>query len=542
MNTMNTEAPRPRRAGSIYLEPCREGVIDSVMPCPEAVDATRRRGGIVLATAILGSAMAFIDGTVVNVALPIIQSDLGAGTSALQWIVESYALLLAALLLVGGALGDHFGRRRIYLIGIVIFGLASLACGLSSTTEALIIARAVQGVGAALLVPGSLALIGANFPPEKRGAAIGTWSAATAITTALGPVLGGWLAQAWSWHWIFFLNLPLVGAVLVLGLWGVPESRNEEDQAPLDWLGAGLSVAGLGGLTFGLIEASRLGLGDPLVYGSGLAGLGCLVLFVLQQIRRQNGMVPPALFRSRAFTGTNLMTFLLYMALSGVLFFLPLKLIQVDGYSAPGAAAAFLPFVVIMFFFSRYAGRLMDVVGPRLPLVAGPLVTTVGFVLLGILAGKASYWLGTMPAILVVGAGMTLTVSPLTATVMGSVSDSLAGTASGINNAVSRVGALIAIALFSLIVIEVSSTLLMTDLRAALPDLGDDVLRKVTLVFGSVEVPASLLEYKGPIEDAGRMAFLQGFQAVCALAALFSLLSAGLAARFLPSGNGFTTG
>ncbi len=521
------QEPPSRAEGTIYTEPCREGVIRGIAPCPEAARAS---GFWVLAATILGSAMAFIDGTVVNVALPIIQKDLQASAADLQWIVESYALFLAALLLVGGAMGDHFGRKRVYVWGIALFAAASLWCGLAGSTAELIVARAVKGVGAALLVPGSLALIGANFTADKRGAAIGTWSAATAITMAFGPVLGGWLAENVSWRWIFYLNLPIAVLVIVITQRFVPESRNESDTQPLDWWGAGLSVIGLGGVVLGLIEAGRFGLTHPLVLGSLAAGLAGLGLFARHEMRARNAMMPPALFRSRTFSGANAMTLMIYFALGGALFFLPLKLIQVDGYTATAAAAAFLPFVVIMALLSRFSGQITDRLGPRVPLTAGPVITAAGFGLLALLSGEPEYWRGTFPAIVMMGAGMVLTVAPLTTAVMTSVEENRTGTASGINNAVSRIAALLAIAGFGLIFVETAWADLQTRLALVLPPEALGPAQEIRQVFGALEIPPALEAAHGEaIRAQGRLAFAHAYDRVMALAALVTILAALIA-------------
>lgn len=519
------------RSAGIYSEPCREGTI-----APEAPHTEGRalRGMAVLAATILASAMAFIDGTVVNVALPLIGEDLGASTQALQWVVEAYALFLAALLIPGGALGDYFGRRRIFLNGVVLFTLASLWCALAPTPAALVTARALQGLGAALLVPGSLALIGAHFPPETRGRAIGTWSAASALTMAAGPVLGGWLAETQGWRTIFLLNLPLSMAVIAIALLGIPESRGERKPGALDWPGAAFATLALAALVFALIEAPHLGLFDPQVLASGGAGVLFTGLFLRRQARASRPMVPPGLFESRTFTGANLLTFAVYAALGGGLFFLPLRLIEVHGYSATGAAAAFLPFVAIMALFSRAAGALADKVGARPPLVIGPLIAAAGY---GVLmlpgAGAHGYWTGVMPGIAVLGVGMTLTVAPLTATVMGAAPDRLTGTASGINNAVSRTAALLAIAGLGLVFVTVSDASLAARL-AGFPAEAQGLPH----VFGRVQVPAPLESPWGaPLRAAGHAAFVDGYRAVMGAAALLSALGAGFAAALIARGR-----
>ncbi len=403
----------------------------------------------VLAATILGSSLAFIDGSVVNVALPAIQGGLAAGTAAMQWVVDAYLLPLGALVLLGGAMGDRLGRVRVFLAGVVLFTAASLACGLAPVAAWLVLGRAVQGVGAALLVPGSLAIIGAVIPAEERGAAIGTWSGAAALTTAFGPLLGGWLVDAVSWRAIFLINPPIAAAVIWLAR-GIPDSRGPAAAGPLDWPGALLAAAGLGALTYGFIEAPGRG-ADAHVLAFLAGGAALLAAFVAMEARRPEPMVPLSVFRSARFSGANVLTLLLYFALTGVLFQLPFLLIGTHGYSASAAGAALLPVSLLLGGLSRSAGRLAERVGPRLPLVSGPLLAAAGFLLLGMRAGDSRYWTGVLPGMLALAGGLTLAVAPLTAAVMAAVPDGQAGVASGINNAVARVAGLLAVSVLGIL-------------------------------------------------------------------------------------------
>lgn len=504
-------------------DPCDRGVIATAADCPEREAAT---GRWVLATTILGSSIAFIDSTVVNVALPALQESLDATVTEVQWVVESYALFLAALILVGGSAGDKFGRNRVFVFGMVVFTIASAWCGWARSPTELIAARALQGIGGAFLVPGSLSLISANFPIESRGRAIGTWSAFTAITMAMGPLLGGWLIETLSWRWIFFLNIPLGLAVVVMALTKVPESRNP-NAGPLDRWGSLLGTLGLGGIVIALIEQANLGWLHPLVLLSFALGMACCVAFVVVERRIDHPMVPPNLFRSSNFIGANVLTLFLYGALGGALFFLPLNMIQIQGMTATQAGAALLPFMLTMFVLSRWAGSLIDKYGARLPLIIGPTITAVGFLLLLRPSVEASYWSGFFPGIIVMAIGMATSVTPLTTVVMTAVPDDQAGVASGINNAVSRAAGLIALAGFGALVYGVfyREMSLVVELSGLSADQAREVLAE-TINLGSMVIPSDIeASTQERLTRAVKTSFVTAFRAAMALAAGLTLLS-----------------
>jgi len=484
----------------------------------------------VLAATILGSSMVFIDGTVVNVALAAFQTDLGATAVDVQWVVEAYALLLASLLLVGGSLGDAHGRRRIYLVGVVVFAAASMWCGLAPDIDQLIYARVVQGTGAALLVPGSLAIISASFSVRDRGRAIGTWSGFTAITAAVGPVIGGWLIEHASWRWVFFINLPLALIVLALTMRHVPESRNPR-AGRQDWPGAFLATAGLCGLTYAFIESSNRGWDDMVVLATLLGGVFALILFLLVESRARSPLLPLSLFSSRNFSGTNLLTFFLYSALGGSLFFFPLNLIQVQGYSATAAGAAFLPFIVLMFLLSRWSGGLVDRYGAKLPLVIGPMVAAVGFAMFALPSVGGSYWTTFFPAVLVLGLGMSITVAPLTTTVMNAVGDDLAGIASGVNNSVSRVAAVLAVAVLGVVMLGTFSRQLSGQLNGIPLSAGvRQQLDEQNIRLGAIEIPGLIgQETHAMIQQSIRQSFVAGFRLVMMLASGLAIMSSTFA-------------
>ena len=491
-----------------------------------------------LAATIIASGMGFMDGTIVNVALPEMQTDLGASAVDALWVVESYALMLAALILVGGSLGDHYGRRRVFLVGVALFTLASVWCGLAPNPAQLIAARALQGIGGALMIPGSLAIISASFSEADRGRAIGTWSGFSGITAAIGPVLGGFLIDNVSWRAAFLINIPLAAIVLFIALRHVPESRNP-DARRLDIPGAALVTAGLGGVVFGLVEASNRSFWDPMVSVPLFAGLTGLGAFVYAEHRSREPMMPLALFRSRNFSGANLLTLLLYMGLGGSLYFFPFVLIQVHGYSATAAGSAFLPFIVLTFLMSRWAGGLVASVGPKLPLTVGPIITAVGFLLFSIPGTGGSYWTTFFPAVVVMGFGMSLVIAPLTTTAMNSVRGRHSGLASGVNNAVSRTASLLAVAVMGVLVFASFSAAL--DSRLANLDLTSGeraAMEGQKSNLGAARPPDSVdAETAAAVERAVDEAFLSGFRAAMYVAAGLALASA-LASALIIEGKG----
>ncbi|MBV8049573.1 MAG: MFS transporter [Acidobacteriaceae bacterium] len=513
-------------------QPCDEAAIRtgaSGTPCAE----TSRPW--ILAATILGSSMAFIDSTVVNVALPALQSNLHATVVDVQWVIELYGLFLSALILVGGALGDSLGRRAMFLLGFVGFAVASAGCGFSSSVRSLLLWRSVQGIAAAFLVPGSLAIISSSFDEKSRGQAIGTWAGFTTITTAVGPVLGGWLVEHASWHWIFFINVPLAVIALLISVRHVPESRSPNAKT-VDWLGAAVATFGLAALIYGFLESPILGWIDTRVLGSLIFGFALLITFVFIEHRVKTPMVPLKLFESASFSGANLLTLFLYSAL-GVFFFLyPLNLIQIQNYSATATGAAALPMIFLMFLLSRWSGGLISQYGPKLPLVVGPLIAAAGFVLFAIPSVRAPYWTAFFPAFIVLGLGMAVSVAPLTTIVMNSVDQERAGAASGINNAVARVAGVLAIAVLGAVMVIAFAHAMRDSLADS--KLNGDVVRQlesnVSLLGNLKPPPGADPQTAATIRATIVGSFVFAFRVIMLVCAGLSAASAFVAWRKIP--------
>ena len=405
-----------------------------------------RTGRWVLTATVLGSGIAALDATVVGIALPAIGRDFHASVASMQWVVDGYTLPLAGLLLLGGALGDIYGRRKLFVIGVVWFALASLACGVAPNAVFLIAARALQGVGAALLTPGSLAILQASFAPDDRSRAIGAWSGLGGVATAIGPFLGGWLISAVSWRLVFFINLPLAAAVVAIAVRHVPESRAPGPRQPLDPAGAITISLALAGLTYGLIAASADGWASPTVLTSLFAGVALLVTFCVVETRSSHPMLPLGVFKSRQFSAANAVTFVVYGALGGALFLVPVVLQEVSGYSPLEAGVALLPLTVIMLALSARSAALSARIGPRLQMTVGPLVIAVGMALFARVEGSGNYLTEVLPAVLVLGFGLATNVAPLTATALSAAPAEHSGIASAVNNDVARTASLIAVA------------------------------------------------------------------------------------------------
>ena len=488
-------------------------------------------GHWVLFSTILASSMAFIDSSALNVALPTLQEDLQTSGAQLLWIVNTYLLMLAALILVGGSLGDKLGRKKVFMLGISLFILASLACGFTPNIEFLLGARIAQGIGGAMMIPGSLAIITATFGPEHRGRAIGAWSAATTIVTIAGPVIGGCLADIGLWRGVFLINLPIGLTALLMLHFKVPESRNEAASHKIDYPGAILATLGLAGLTYGFIALPDLGLAHPCVFLSLLGGGIALVSCGWVEARSRHPMLPLHLFQSRTFSGANLLTLFLYGALNVGTFFLCLNLVQAQGYSQSVAGFADMPFALLLAGLSPWAGKLADRYGPRLCLIVGPMLAGFGFLLLafvGLTQGPAEYWTTFFPGIFVFGLGMALTVAPLTTAVMGSAPMHYAGTASGINNAVARTAGALAIAIvgaMALMTFAQALTIHTADLNLS-AEMNSALQSGAARLGQSLDLPNMEPQQVRMAEIAIKLAFVDTFRNVMLICAGLAWLGA----------------
>lgn len=522
---------------SAVASPCDEGVIRGARP---STPCARSSEPWVIAAAAAGSGMAFLDSTVLNVALPAIQTDLGATGPQVQWVYGSYALVVAAFLLVGGSLGDHLGRRRVFAVGVALFGAASAWSALAAGPGQLIAARAVQGAGGALMVPGALAIIGASFGEGRRARAIGLWAALSGLAMAVGPVLGGFLVENVSWRAAFLMNPPVAALVILVAIRHVPESH-DPTAGRLDFAGAALATLGLGGVVYGLIRASHANIAAPAVpvaLGLGVAGL---VLFVVVEARGRRPMVPLTLFRSRTFDGVSLYTLLFYVALTGSLYFVPFLLMQVHGHPATTAGLVFLPFVAAALALGRFSGRIVDRYGPRTLLIVASLATAAGFLLFAVPGadGGPPHWSAFVPAMVAQGFGMALAIAPLTTAALNSVDGDHAGLASGVNNAVARTAGLLAVALFGVVLSAAFSVGL--DSRVGNLSLCPEerlALEAEKADLGAASAPQGVdAATRARIEEAVAEAFVGGFRLVMVVAAGVALASALVAALLIRGGS-----
>jgi EmrB/QacA subfamily drug resistance transporter len=490
----------------------------------------------ILAAAVIGSSMAFIDGTVANVALPSIQSDLGATLAEAQWVVQAYALLLATLILVGGSLGDRFGHRRVFVLGISIFTLGSVGCAFAASIEQLVAARAVQAIGAAGLIPGSLAIIAAAFEGERRGAAIGTWASFSGISAVLGQILGGFVIDTISWRVGFIINVPMAIVVLLIVFWHVPESRAEHPRA-LDLPGVLLVTVGLGGVVYGLIGASDQSL-DLLEVVAIVVGAMAMVGFVIVERHSSHPLVPLHLFGSRSFSGANLMTFLLYAGFGGALFLLPIVLIQVHDYSATAATAALVPFAVINFVTGRWSGGLVTRYGEKLPLMIGPVLAAAAFILLAVPGVGGSYWTTYFPAVLVLGIGMSLVFGPLSIAVLNAVEGEHSGLGSGVNRSVQRTAKLLGLTALAFLVLAAFDNSLDARVNALdLPPSEKAALQTEEVNLGTNDIfEGTRSQDRAAIDRAVDQAFISAFRFAMFISAGMAVTSA-IAAAFLIEGK-----
>ncbi len=494
------------------------------------IEITSRSGRWILIATILASGMAFLDGTVVIVALPSIQSQLDANIAGIQWVVNSYALMLAALLLLGGSLGDHLGRRKVFLYGIVLFTIGSLLCALSGSIEQLITFRAIQGIGAAAMIPGSLSIISTSFPEGQRGRAIGLWAGLAGGVASIGPFIGGWLVQTVSWQSIFYINIPLGILALIIAARHIKESRNPNARR-IDWAGTATITGALLGLSYGFIQGPVMGWTDPLVIAALVLGGILLPLFLIIEARADEPMVPLGMFRNPLIAGANIVTFFLYMALNIVIFFAVLDLQQIQGYSPVMAGLALLPTIILITFLSGRGGSIADKIGPRIPMIVGPIIVAIGMALLSMMGTEASYVRDILPGLLLQGLGMALVIAPLTKTALA-VEPQFSGVASGVNNAVSRVSALMAVAVLGAVLISAFAGQLANELTdSGLSSGKQQAILDQTDHLGAIEAPDQFDPSEAEAaEVAVKNSFSDAFRMTMILGSILAFLSAGISA------------
>ena len=495
------------------------------------------KGKWIMVSAILASAMAFIDGTALNVVLPALQRSLNAGAADLFWILNAYLLILAALILIGGSLGDKLGRKKIFMIGIAIFIIGSAACGFAPGVTLLIAFRMIQGLGGALMIPGSLSLISSSINQKERGKAIGTWSAITTVVTMGGPILGGALADAGLWRYIFFINIPIGIAALIFLALKVKESKDEGSDQSLDYPGAITIALGLAAITFGFLRIPAAGFNWQ-VDGSLVLGVVMLVSFITIQKKSKHPMMPLQLFKNSTFSGANLLTFFLYAGLGAGMLFMSLNMVQVQGYSQLQSGLTFLPFTIMMISLARFAGGLADKHGPRILLIAGPATAGAGLLILSFVkqtAGPGDYWTTFLPGVIVFGLGMSFTVAPLTAAVMGSVDDHFSGTASGVNNAMTRIANVFANAIFGALAVMFFSGALQKEITAVplKPKEKQEIMASAK-DLGNAKVPKGLADNdKKAIEKAYHESFISAYAKIMRISSGLAFLGALMAFVFI---------
>lgn len=519
----------------------KKGIFHEITNLMATVALGSAEGKWIMASSILASSMAFIDGTALNVVLPSLQQSLAATGADLFWILNAYLLMLAALIMIGGSLGDQLGRKKIFMAGIFIFIAGSAACGFAPDVNVLIGCRVIQGIGGALMIPGSLSLLSSSIDAKEKGKAIGTWSAITTVVTMGGPVLGGALADAGLWRYIFFINVPIGIAALLILWWKVKESRDENSDHVLDLPGAIAITLGLAALTFGFLRIPAIGIGNWQVYTSLAGGLLLLTAFILVERKSKHPMMPLFLFANPNFSGANLLTFFLYAGLGAGMLFLSLNMVQAQGYSQLQSGLTFLPFTVLMISIARYAGALADKYGPRLLLIAGPAVAGTGLLLLSFVKGTdgpSSYWTTFFPGVVVLGLGMSFTVAPLTTTVMSSAGDQFSGTASGINNAISRISSVFANAIFGALAVLLFSGALQDQIKGLPLDAKEQQAAMAQVVnLGNARAPAHIdANDKALIERSFHDSFITAYTRIMRISAALGFLGALMSFLFIRNG------